>query len=141
MTPFLCFRALTEQPSRTLEEATPPGRRENCLNMRQGETVHPVLSKPQVTLPQEPVARAVFALHQSCRLKKRVKVLDKQHAFESKADGWVNFPLWQGLQFVFLHLHNTSCFIRQFMWWLDTNFDPLPLFCVCPTLPFAARSA
>lgn len=42
---FLFFRALTEQQSRTLAEATQPGRRENCLNMRRGEMVQPVQSK------------------------------------------------------------------------------------------------
>lgn len=42
---FLCFRALTEQQSRTSGEATQPGRRENCPNMRPGERTHPVPSK------------------------------------------------------------------------------------------------
>lgn len=35
------FRALKEQQNRTLVEATRPGRRENSLNMRQGEMVQP----------------------------------------------------------------------------------------------------
>lgn len=65
----LYFRALTEQQSRISAVATQHGRRENCLNMRPGETVHHVLPKLQVTLPQGPAIRAVFALH-----KKHIKV-------------------------------------------------------------------
>lgn len=49
---IFCLRALKEQQSRTLVEATRPGRRGNCPNMRQGETVQPGQSKLQVTKTQ-----------------------------------------------------------------------------------------
>lgn len=88
---FFSFRVLKEQQNRTLVEATQPGKRENYLNMRQGEMVQPVRSKLPVTLPQELVIRALLAFHYRCNLHKLVKGLDKQGAKTSSLESTLVF--------------------------------------------------
>lgn len=139
---IFCLRALKEQQSRTLVEATQPGRRGNCPNMRQGETAARSL---QTTGHKDTEAgeSAVFALHQAAKSFSFAQVgwcLGKVCALDFMCRCRMLISIFRDVNSFVHHVrefqsplqfHATSLFVCLFVYTYTSQPPPLSNVCFC----------